>query len=150
MPRVKKNSTPGICRIDQPEKYNHGFFLRMQRRGKIHSAFFADKQHGGRGQALVAAQAYQRKLLKKHGLPQRKSRRWWAELRRRKGSSSIVGVQRVVQLRDGKARTYWKATWSPKPYVVARKVFSVNRYGARKAKRLAIRARRAGVRSMEK
>lgn len=134
-----RSRTPGICRIDQPEKYNHGFFVRLQRRGKIHSAFFFDKMHGGREKALAA----------KLGRPVQKSRRWWAELRRRKGSCSIVGVQRLVVRRYGKVRKYWKATWSPKPYVVARKVFSVQRYGSRKAKRLAIRARRAGVRSMQ-
>ena len=41
------SSMPGICRIDQPEKYNHGFFVRLQRNGKIYSAFFSDKNHGG-------------------------------------------------------------------------------------------------------
>jgi len=39
------SSTPGICRIDQPEKYNHGFFVRLQRNGKIYSAFFSNKNH---------------------------------------------------------------------------------------------------------
>jgi hypothetical protein len=60
--------------------------------------------------------------------------------------------QRVVKLfREtlGKVRKYWKATWSPEPCVVTRKVFSVRRYGSRKAKMLAIRARRAGLRSMQ-
>lgn len=141
--------TPGICRIDQPEKYNHGFFVRLQRRDKIHSAFFSDKMHGGRAQALVAAQAQLRKLAAKLGTPVRMSRRQWAELRRRKGSSSIVGVQRIVDRRSTRRRIYWKATWSPEPYVVRRKWFSAKKFGARKAKKLAIRARRAGVRSMQ-
>jgi len=44
------SSTPGICRIDQPEKYNHGFFVRLQRNGKIYSAFFSNKNHGGQAQ----------------------------------------------------------------------------------------------------
>ena len=145
----RPSATPGICRIDQPEKYNHGFFVRLQRRSKINPAFFSDKMHGGREKALAAAQKHYRKLAAKLGTPVQKSRRWWAELRRRKGSCSIVGVQRLVVRRYGKVRKYWKATWSPKPYVVARRVFSVQRYGSRKAKRLAIRARRAGVRSMQ-
>jgi AP2 domain len=141
--------TPGICRIDQPEKYNHGFFVRLQRNGKIHSAFFSDKMHGGRAPALVAAQAHLRKLAAKLGTPVRMSRRKWAELRRRKGSSSIVGVQKLVDRRSTRPRTYWKATWSPEPYVVRRKWFSAKKFGARKAKKLAIRTRRAGVRSMQ-
>ena len=140
--------TPGLCRIDQPAKHNHGYFVRLQRRGKIHSAFFTDCSHGGRKQALAAAQRHYRKLLAKLGLAKQTPRRRWAEIRRRKGSSSIVGVQKLVVRREGKVRTYWKATWSPEPYVVARKVFSVRKYGTRKAKLLAIRARRAGLWSM--
>lgn len=143
------SQTPGICRIDQPEKHNHGFFVRLQRRGKIHPAFFSDKMHGGRAQALAAAQRHYEKLRAKLGPPKQMSRRWWAELPRRNGSSNVVGVQRSLDRRSKKPHVVWKATWSPKPYVVARKQFSVKRYGARKAKRLAIRARRAGLRNME-
>jgi AP2 domain len=141
--------TPGICRIDQPAKHNHGFFVRLQRRGKIHSAFFTDCWHGGRKQALAAAQKRYGMLLAKWGPPKQMARRWWAEIRRRKGSSSIVGVQKQMVQRDGKVRKYWMATWSPEPYVVRRKAFSIRKYGSQKAKLLAIRARRAGVRSMQ-
>jgi hypothetical protein len=123
--------------------------VRLQRRGKIHSAFFADKKHGGRAQALAAAQRHYRKLLRKLGLPKQRSRRWWAELLRRRGRSGIIGVQRLVDWRSMQPRKYWKATWSPKPYVVRRKEFSVRKYGFRKARLLAIRARRAGLRSMK-
>jgi hypothetical protein len=40
-------------------------------------------------------------------------------------------------------------TLSPRPYVVAREMFSVRKHGYRKAKLLAIRARHAGLRNME-
>lgn len=143
------SATPGVCRIDQAEKRNHGFFVRLQRNGKIHSAFFTDLKHGGQAQALAAAQLHHRKLLKKFGLPQQKSRRWWAELRRRKGSSNVVGVQKVVDRRFKPSRVIWKATWSPEPYFARRRQFSARKFGARKAKKLAIRARRAGVRAMQ-
>jgi hypothetical protein len=149
MTSVKRKPTAGISRIDQPEKHNHGYFVRVQRNGKLHSAFFTDKKFGGRAKALAAAQKHYRALLARLGPPQQKSRRWWAELRRRKGSSSVVGVQRVAVRRGDMLREYWKATWSPKPYVVARKQFSVRKHGYSKAKLLAIRARRAGLRSME-
>lgn len=141
--------TPGICRIDQPAKHNHGFFVRLQRRGKIHSAFFSDMMHGGWAKALAAAKRHYRRLRAELGPPPQMSRRWWAEIRRRKGRSAIVGVQRIVVRRGGRVRTYWRATWSPRPYVVVRKMFSIRRLGARKAKLLAIRARRAGLRSMQ-
>ena len=142
----RPSKTPGICRIDQPEKRNHGFFVRVQRRGKIYSAFFTDLKHGGRARARAAAQEHYRKLLARLG---QMSRRKWAELPRRKGSSGIVGVQRVIMRRRGKVIKYWMATWSPKPYVVRRQWFSFFEFGSRKARRLAIRARRAGLRSMQ-
>jgi hypothetical protein len=142
----RPSNTPGICRIDQPEKHNHGFFVRVQRRGKIHSAFFTDFKHGGRRRALAAAKQHYGKLLKRL---KPMTRRRWSEMRRRKGSSGIVGVQRLVDWGFWPIRTYWKATWCPKPYVVRRKQFSVRKFGARKARWLAIRARRAGLRSMQ-
>jgi hypothetical protein len=143
------SQTPGICRIDQPAKHNHGFFVRLQRRRKIHSTFFSDKKHGGREQAFAAAQEHHLKLAAKLGTPARMSRRQWAELPRRKSRSGIIGVRHVVVRRDRRVRKYWMAMWSPKPHVVARRWFSVRRHGAEKAKRLAIRARKVGVRSME-
>jgi hypothetical protein len=145
----KLPNTPGISRIDQPSHRTHGFFVRLQRKDKIHSAFFTDKKYGGQPQALAAAQEHYKKLAAKLGLPARKSRRFWAELRRRKSSSGIVGVQKAVDRRSKRPQTYWKATWSPEPYVVRRKQFSARKFGARKARLLAIRARRAGLKSMQ-
>jgi hypothetical protein len=145
----RPSRTPGICRIDQPEKRNHGYFVRVQRQGKMHTAFFTDLMHGGRAKALAAAQGYQRKLLAELGPPKKMLRRWWAEIVRRKGRSGIHGVQRVVDRRFKRVRIYWKANWSPEPYLIRRKQFSARKFGEEEAKRLAIRARRAGVRSMK-
>jgi hypothetical protein len=142
------SATPGICRIDQPSHRTHGFFVRVMRKGKIHSAFFTDLKHGGKAEALAAAQQHRQQLLAKLGLPQQLSRRDWAEIRRRKGSSNVVGVQKVISRRGKRPLTYWKATWSPEPYVVRRKWFSVKKFGSREAKRLAIQARLAGVQNM--
>jgi len=141
--------TPGIARIDQPVKHNHGFFVRLQRRGKIYSAFFSDKLHGGTAPAFAAAQKYYRALRIKLGEPKTHSRRFWAKLQRRKGRSGILGVQKIVDRRGRKPVIVWKATWSPEPYVVCRKQFSVRQHGAKRAKLLAIRARKAGLRSMK-
>lgn len=123
--------------------------MRLRRRGKTHSAFFTDQKHGGKKRALAAAQKHYRKLLAKLGPPPQRRRRWWAEIRRRKGSSGIVGVQKKVERRHGEVRTFWVAAWSPKPHVARRKTFSVWQYGSKKARQLALRARRAGLRSME-
>ena len=141
--------TPGICRIDQPHKHNHGFFVRLARRRKIHSAFFSDKMHGGREQALAAAQVHYLKLRKELGMPRQRSRRWNAQVVRRRGRSGIHGVQRAVDRRGKRLRKYWKATWSPELGKVRRKQFSVRKHGAKQAKLLAIRARRDGLRNLK-
>ena len=143
------SATPGICRIDQPSHRTHGFFVRVMRNGKIHSAFFTDLKHGGKAKALAAAQVHRKKLLAKLGLPKQKSRRHWAELRRRKGSSNVVGVQKIVSSRGRQPVVYWKATWSPERGVVRHKMFSAKKYGHWEAKRLAVKARQAGLRSMK-
>jgi hypothetical protein len=145
----KPSQTPGICRIDQPEKYNHGFYVRVHCRGKIHSRFFADKKYGGRSLAFAAAQVFYQKLLAKYALMRPMSRRLWAQIRRRKGSSGIVGVQRVVTKKSGDKRIIWRATWSPRRGVVRRKEFAARKYGDRKARALAIQARQAGLSGME-
>ena len=135
----------GISRIDQPEKRTHGFFVRLQRKGKIFNAFFADKSHGGKRRALMAARAYYQVLLRKHRPLTRRAR---AKIRRRRSSSGIIGVQRVLIGGAGGKRPYWQAIWSPRPYVIKRRLFSVRKYGAGKAKAMAIKARNRGVRSM--
>lgn len=142
------SKTPGICRIDQPSHRTHGFFLRAARNGEIYSAFYSDKRYGGKAAALAAAQEHRGKLLKILGLPIQKSRRLNAEIVRRKGRSGIYGVQRVIDRKVRPWRKSWRATWSPELGVVRKKQFSIRRFGEEKAKQLAIRARRAGLRSM--
>ena len=144
-----RSRTPGISRIDQPAKHNHGYFVRLQRQGKIHSAFFSDKQYGGRKNALLAARLHILKLRKKFGHPVRRSRRWWAEIPRRKNRSGIVGVHPATLRREGRVLKYWMATWSPEPYKAVRRLFSLSKHGKRRARSLAIRARREGLRKMK-
>jgi len=146
MKRRKSKRMRGISRIDQREKRTHGFFVRLQRRGISHNAFFADQSCGGKRRALRAAQRYFRVLERKYQ-PMTRQRR--AEMLRRKGKSGIIGVQRaVIRHRGGPRRVYWQANWSPRPYVIRRRVFSVRKFGERKARALAIMARRIGVQTM--
>lgn len=143
-----RSSTPGICRIDQASRRTHGFFVRIQRKGKIHSAFFSDLAHGGRKAALAAAQGYHQEMQSKLGPPPHVYRRAWAQIRRRQSASGIIGVRKVLRVRKGKAYDYWMASWSPEPHVVQRMSFSIAKYGAREAKQLAVMARRRGVQEM--
>jgi hypothetical protein len=142
------STTPGICRIDQPSHRTHGFFVRLQRHGKIYSAFFTDLKHGGNAAALAAAQDFYHQATLIFGPSLILDRRRWAEVVRRKGRSGIHGVQRVVDRKVKPWRKYWRATWSPKKGVARKQQFSIRKFGEERAKQLAIRARRAGVRSM--
>ena len=146
----RRSKTPGISRIDQPSHRTHGFFVRVHFRGKIYPAFFADKEHGGRKPALVAAKKGLARLRRKLGLPGSYSRRWNAEVVRRKGRSGIQGVRRIISQRGGGRRMkYWLAHWSPRKGVYRRKSFSIRKYGEEKAKQLALRVRRIGLRTMK-
>jgi len=145
----KQSKTPGISRIDQPSHRTHGFFLRAARDGQTFSAFFSDKSYGGRAAALAAAVEHRGKLLKILGKPIHKLRRLNAEIVRRKGRSGICGVRRVIDRKVRPWRKYWVAAWSPELGVVRKMQFSIRRYGEEEAKELAIRARRAGLRSMK-
>ena len=146
MIRFRTRPARGIARIDQPEKHNHGFFVRLQRKGIVHSAFFADLSYGGKRRAFRAAQKHFRGLEKKY---QPMTRKRWAEMLRRKGKSGIIGVRRAVIRRRGqRRRVSWQANWSPRPHVVRRRSFAVRKFGERKAKTLAMLARRIGVQTM--
>jgi hypothetical protein len=60
---VRQRRNYGISRIDQPEKANHGWYVRITRGGHIMQKFFADKTNGSREAALIAARAYRDDLL---------------------------------------------------------------------------------------
>ena len=141
----KKNPIAGICRIDQPAKHNHGFLVRLRRNHKIYSGHFADAAYGGKKRAFAAAQDFLREL---RGILGPVDRKLLARKMDGYNKSGITGVSKIVVKRAKRRVAYWLANWSPKPYVIRRKYFSVAKYGARKAKQMAIRARAAGVKGM--
>ena len=53
----------GISRIDQPEKKNHGWYVRVTFKGKTDQKFFADKAHGNKPKALKMAQEHRDHLV---------------------------------------------------------------------------------------
>lgn len=55
----------GISRIDQPEKKNHGWYVRVTLKGNITQKFFADKTNGGKSKALKLAQEHRNGLVEK-------------------------------------------------------------------------------------
>jgi hypothetical protein len=65
MPTAPIRPTYGISRIDQPEKKNHGWYVRVTHKGNTQAKFFADKANGSKAKALKAAQAHRDGLVAK-------------------------------------------------------------------------------------
>jgi hypothetical protein len=59
----KLNNLYGICRIDQPAKKNHGWYVRITLFGIITCKFFPDVSLGGKEKALKLAQTYRDALV---------------------------------------------------------------------------------------
>jgi AP2 domain-containing protein len=72
----------------------------------------------------------------------------WNKLHRRSANntSGIIGVSRIVdRTRTGRRIPRWIAHWHTADGPQRKRSFSVLKYGARRAKRLAVEARRMGV-----
>ena len=139
MPAPRSNY--GITRIDQPEKKNHGYYVRITHKGKSYQKYFPDKSSGGKGKALTAAKEYRDALLKK--MPKYKQEAAAKKPRRIK-KSGVVGVTHVVSLSTkGKSYEYWQAAW-----VVGKKrktaKFSISKFGDKKALQMAKKALKKG------
>ena len=134
-----------ISRIDQPERHNHGYYVRVTRNQKTQSKFFADKSNGGKRAALRAAKQCESDLLEQAEAKARKRK----QIVSARNTSGIVGVSRGVWEEGGKKVAYWQAAWvGGKGERMSRK-FSVNKYGEEKARRLAVRTRREGLKERE-
>lgn len=99
----------GISRIDQPDKRNHGWFVRITIKGELNSRFFADKSYHGKAAALAEARRHRDALVRK--LPKIRLESL-ARRRRHVKQSGIKGITHVVT-RDaaGRKYQYWQAAW---------------------------------------
>lgn len=145
---MPKSANRNITRIDR--KTTGGYLVRITRRGKLHAQLFADRDYGGKRKALAAAKAHRDHLEQKlRGY----SRRKLAEKPRVNNTSGIAGV-RYVEETDPRWKSkptyrYWIAQWSPQGGGRRTAKFSVEKYGDEEAYRLAVKARRKGLREME-
>ncbi|HYE72959.1 MAG TPA: AP2/ERF family transcription factor [Blastocatellia bacterium] len=126
-----------ISRIDQPDKYNHGYYVRVTHNLTTKSKFFADKAHGGKRAALKAAKEFEEELIaansRKKPVPSKRNK------------SGIIGVCRGIWIEAGEKVTYWQAAWIDENGNRKNRKFSVKKYGEEKARKMAIKARREGV-----
>jgi hypothetical protein len=65
----------GICRVDQPRRRTHGYWVRLSHRKKTKSQFFADGINGGQAEALRKAVDAREAFLRELGAPDRARRR---------------------------------------------------------------------------
>jgi len=73
------------------------------------------------------------------------TKRRFREIPRNLTSSGIIGVTRIVHVVKGYEYEFWKATWTNIAGEKRSRLFSVNKYGERKAKKLAKEARKAAL-----
>ncbi len=142
----KTRTNYGISRIDQPDKKNHGFYVRITHNGTLYQRYFPDKASGGKNKALGKAKAYRDEVVAK--LPKYKQEAI-ASRRKKILQSGVTGVTHVVAKAPGgkKVYEYWQAAWDDAGGSRRTAKFSISRYGQKEALEMAKKARNKGVRS---
>jgi hypothetical protein len=130
----------GISRIDQPEKHNHGYYVRLTRNGKTESKFFPDRSSGGKRAARRAAKEYEAELIEKAASLKKRPRKPSV-----RNTSGKVGVSRTSYGRGPQASQYWQAAWIDHKGRRKSAKYSIKKYGEDKAMRMAMKARRQGL-----
>ncbi len=123
-----------------------GWEVRLQRRGKSVHKFFNDKKFGGERGAYKAASDF------RDSLEARYKSYSTAELARKpskRNTSGVVGIRKHCQIdkRGGYEYhyEYWIAQWTDASGKRKTKAFSVHEFGDQKAFKMAVAARREGV-----
>lgn len=102
----------------------------------------------GLNESLVRKKAIRRWREIRRALPVI-TRSAFAQIERRKTRSGIVGVQRITDTVKQHPYDFWVAVWTDRRGQRRCRKFSVLKYGEDEAKKLAIKARRDGLRAME-
>lgn len=137
IPRPRPNYA--ISRIDQPEKGNYGFYVRITHRGKTHQKWFPDKKSGGKPKALRLAREHRNRLLSK--MPRAKQETA-ARKPRKTLKSGVVGVTHYVS----RNYEYWQAAWIDAKGKKRTAKYSISKHGKQKALELAKQARKSMTR----
>jgi len=144
----KSKAMYGITRIDDEIRNSHAWRVSLRRQNVMYIKNFPDKTHRGKGRALVAAKAYRNEIVEKHPPTTRQE---ICNIKRSNNTSGIPGVycySKHYKLKNDciKELRYWEAHWpGEKPGSFEKATFPIQEYGEKRAKKLAIDARRAGV-----
>jgi len=147
-----------ISRIDQSQKYQHGWWVRYFEYGAkrpVAQKFFSDRMFSGREFSYLEAQRYEKILKEKfnykdrrqpEGSPNPDIRR--PKIRNKANKTGILGVQRSKRIRPGgKIYEAYIASYPIAPRKNKLHVYSVSKFGEHNAFRLAIMARILGLAS---
>jgi len=115
------------------------YFFSIRINGKKINKGFPDSEYGTKEKALEAAVEYKKKIYKDNNL---------SEKGRGGLSGNATGVSRTSSFRDNLELIYWQATWvgANKKQVTRR--FPVSKYGERKAKQMAVAARKDALKAL--
>ena len=145
-----RNITRNQTKHDKGRSVIRGWTVRLHRAGKVFEQFFGDAD-GGKQAALIAAREC--RDAKEKEMPTY-SKREIAEIITRRNTSGVRGV-RIKKARhilaDGEETFYLsaEASWSPRPNVVKKRSFSLDTHGEDEAWKLALKARKDGLRDLE-
>ncbi len=131
---------------------SHGWWVRL-RFAEIQKAF-SDIAHGSKAKSLKAAIKFRDACLRdraRKGLPIGRKPKGHHKNPSIKSRTGIVGVHYVIKTyKDGSRNKFYVGTYYPRKYRHSVKSFSVNKYGEKKAFKLAAAFRREGLRSLNK
>jgi hypothetical protein len=148
----KRKVKPGlrhISRVEQEQKRQYGWFVRLMRDGIKYQKFFYDSAHGGKSSALLRAIAYRDELLQRYPKPAHGN---MFNRTNARNTSGYPGVHKTTQIKRGITYEVWATGWTlPDGRRVTRKYhFSSDGQSEREAKRRAIKARQEGVALIER
>lgn len=148
--RVAKNrlAYKGISRIDSDHNHTHGWYVRIRQNGKVRSKFFSDRKYGGISKALMKARRYYRKQMQLifqealGSVPDKIPDRVIVT-KNKHNNTGVIGVQRIERSNPG-GSTYraYRVCWTGQDGKARTKFFSINKYGEKKAFKMACQHRK--------
>ncbi len=131
-------SSKGISRIEQPEKFTFGWYVRFRYHGQVKSKFFSDKKYGGRDKAFMKAKSYYKKQMRRifkkiTGEEVKRIPNTILVTKHKSNNTGIVGIQKIKRKRKtgGYYRAY-RVAWKEGDKVKT-KFFSIEKYGDKEA-----------------
>jgi AP2 domain len=137
-----------IKRLSLIARYEHnhfrGWIVTAKRRGKRFRRYFSDRPNGKKA-ALHAARVFRDKLVTRLPPPIKIKRKYV------RNTTGVIGVSRIKECtRSGRPFVRYVAQWPGRGGKNGRATFSVDSYGESQAFRLAVAARRAGLRELKR